>query len=258
MSITSIKYKIINSTSENVKFLNYNFVDSRFEPNNGKSLQLRNVHLFLTSFERYRLEMLHYTEYSVTFRRTLYRHITFKDCNFTDTNFNNVQTLNTKFQNCRFTGVQFNNTDIRGKNDPKFSNCIFVQSQIINSQACAPTKDLVSGDAAFWEYLVALIGSMSALPGLIACGFMMGRIGRINMLCTGLFTSLIIALLVPLSQKADAALLTMLCLFSGLLVPAWSAIHVLTVETFPTDRWATALGIGLDSLMPLYMEGYRL
>ena len=85
---------------------------------------------------------------------------------------------------------------------------------------------------------------MSSLPGLIASGFMMGRIGRINMLCTGLFTSLIIALLVPLSQKADAALLTMLCLFSGLLVPAWSAIHVLTVETFPTDRRATALGIG--------------
>ena len=26
-------------------------------------------------------------------------------------------------------------------------------------------------------------------------------------------------------------------------VPAWSAIHVLTVESFPTDRRATALGI---------------
>ena len=26
-------------------------------------------------------------------------------------------------------------------------------------------------------------------------------------------------------------------------MPAWSAIHVLTVESFPTDRRATALGI---------------
>ena len=31
--------------------------------------------------------------------------------------------------------------------------------------------------------------------------------------------------------------------YLGLLVPAWSAIHVLTVESFPTDRRATALGI---------------
>ena len=117
---------------------------------------------------------------------------------------------------------------------------------------------------------------MSSLPGLVACGFLMGRIGRINMLCGGLFTAMIFSLFLPLSLSAEAALLAILCLFAGksyrmihtwmisngseqvvswtwtnwikldylgLLVPAWSAIHVLTVESFPTDRRATALGI---------------
>jgi len=81
------------------------------------------------------------------------------------------------------------------------------------------------------------------MSGLVACGFLMGRVGRINMLCAGLFTAMIFALFLPLTMKSEAALLAILCLFSGLLVPAWSAIHVLTVESFPTDRRATALGI---------------
>lgn len=63
------------------------------------------------------------------------------------------------------------------------------------------------------------------------------------MLSGGLFTAMIFALFLPLSMKSEAALLAILCLFSGLLVPAWSAIHILTVESFPTDRRATALGI---------------
>ena len=77
------------------------------------------------------------------------------------------------------------------------------------------------------------------------------------MLCGGLFTGMIFALFLPLAQSAEAALLAILCLFSGkklryfprstfflgLLVPSWSAVHVLTVESFPTDRRSTALGI---------------
>ena len=140
--------------------------------------------------------------------------------------------------------MSFKRSDLRGKTDPKFSGCFFinkVQFELIED--CTPQDDDVGGDAAFWEYLVALLGSMSSLPGLVACGFLMGRVGRINMLCGGLFTAMIFALFLPLSFSAEAALLAILCLFSGLLVPAWSAIHVLTVESFPTDRRATALGI---------------
>lgn len=81
---------------------------------------------------------------------------------------------------------------------------------------CTPQDDDVGGDAAFWEYLVALLGSMAALPGLVACGFLMGRVGRINMLCGGLFTAMILALFLPLAMTAEAALLAILCLFSGL------------------------------------------
>jgi len=56
---------------------------------------------------------------------------------------------------------------------------------------------------------------MAAVPGLVACGFLMGRIGRINMLCGGLFTAMIFALFLPLTLTAEAALLAILCLFSG-------------------------------------------
>ena len=62
---------------------------------------------------------------------------------------------------------------------------------------------------------MALLGSMSSLPGLVACGFLMGRIGRINMLCGGLFTAMIFSLFLPLSLSAEAALLAILCLFAG-------------------------------------------
>ena len=62
---------------------------------------------------------------------------------------------------------------------------------------------------------MALLGSMAAVPGLVACGFLMGRIGRINMLCGGLFTAMIFALFLPLTLTAEAALLAILCLFSG-------------------------------------------
>ena len=142
--------------------------------------------------------------------------------------------------------MTFKRSDLRGESDPKFSGCIFtnkVRQTFELIEDCTPQDDDVGGDAAFWEYLVALLGSMSSLPGLVACGFLMGRVGRINMLCGGLFTAMIFALFLPLSFSAEAALLAILCLFSGLLVPAWSAIHVLTVESFPTDRRATALGI---------------
>ena len=90
---------------------------------------------------------------------------------------------------------------------------------------CSPQDDDVGGDAAFWEYLVALLGSMSSLPGLVACGFLMGRIGRINMLCGGLFTAMIFSLFLPLSLSAEAALLAILCLFAGKLYDIMGVIR---------------------------------
>lgn len=215
MSVTPIMNGKVDYALENTRFLNYQFGDIIFQSN------------LTTDNEPAPLRM---------------RHVTFKDCNFTSTDFIDVQTPNTKFENCRFKNVKFLRTDLRGESDAKFVGCTFVNTKVEESQECAPPDD-VGGDAAFWEYLVALLGSMSALPGLVACGFLMGRVGRINMLSGGLFTAMIFALFLPLSMKSEAALLTILCLFSGLLVPAWSAIHILTVESFPTDRRATALGI---------------
>ena len=71
---------------------------------------------------------------------------------------------------------------------------------------------------------------MSSLPGLVACGFLMGRIGRINMLCGGLFTAMIFSLFLPLSLSAEAALLAILCLFAGKL---YESYHIYGMTSDP-------------------------
>ena len=84
---------------------------------------------------------------------------------------------------------------------------------------------------------------MSSLPGLVACGFLMGRIGRINMLCGGLFTAMIFSLFLPLSLSAEAALLAILCLFAG------KSYHIYGMTMDPRtapDRF--------DSRFPLALE----
>jgi len=137
MSVTPIMNEKVNYTLENMRFLNYKFGDVLFQANDNVDGEPRALRL---------------------------RHITFKDCNFTNTDFVDVQTPNTKFENCRFKNVKFIRTDLRGEKDAKFKGCTFVKTQIDDSQKCAPPDD-VGGDAAFWEYLVALLGSMSSLPG---------------------------------------------------------------------------------------------
>ncbi|CAG5099181.1 Oidioi.mRNA.OKI2018_I69.XSR.g16323.t1.cds [Oikopleura dioica] len=192
----------INTTVENQDFRNMSFVSVTWQPNGGVS-----------------------SEQSLKIR-----HVKFERCTFKRNIFINVQTPNTRFDSCTFEETVFEDTDLKSTEDPKFQTCIFDEKTTVReSQECSPQDDDVAGDAAYWEYIVALLGSMAALPGLVACGFLMGRIGRINMLCGGLFTGMIFALFFR-SLKAPRQLFSR---FFACFQACW----------FRRDRRSTALGI---------------
>eukprot|EP00594_Rhizosolenia_setigera_P005586 CAMPEP_0178950880 /NCGR_PEP_ID=MMETSP0789-20121207/6899_1 /TAXON_ID=3005 /ORGANISM="Rhizosolenia setigera, Strain CCMP 1694" /LENGTH=455 /DNA_ID=CAMNT_0020631657 /DNA_START=469 /DNA_END=1836 /DNA_ORIENTATION=+ len=103
-------------------------------------------------------------------------------------------------------------------------------------------------------YLHALFYSLANIPGVIAAGIFMDRIGRkpllvssmaLSSLCLYLFAYLLSPYSIRVLSKPaiDFGVIICACFFHAFLVVSWCAVNVITTEVFPTK--VRTLGLGL-------------
>ena len=95
-------------------------------------------------------------------------------------------------------------------------------------------------------YAMTLFFSLSSVPGVFVAGYIMDKMGRTALLTTTLvLTTSSLALFAALTLYTDIAWLVVLsaCIFHSCLVLCWSALSVVTAETFNTNIRSTAMGV---------------
>lgn len=95
-------------------------------------------------------------------------------------------------------------------------------------------------------YTVSLFFALSSIPGVIVSGFLIDRVGRpwlltMSFLCTTM-ALLAFAILTLFVREGWCIVLTACC-FHSCVVVTWSALSVVTAESFPTSLRSTAMGL---------------
>lgn len=112
------------------------------------------------------------------------------------------------------------------------------------------------------EYEQSLYFAVANIPGVIAAGLLLDRLGRkVFMLSSMVFASMSLLLFAQASKTTNIMFVNIsACSFHIFLVTSWCTINVLTSELFPTSVRSTGLGVcaasgRIGSVLVQYVNG---
>ena len=152
----------------------------------------------------------------------------FESCDFTDVKFVKTHLAKNMFSKEQFQGMN-------GFRDS--STLKSVERAIEDTKQCYVNTDPgMHYDSAMWLYLIALLGTLSVIPGNVLTALFMGRIGRTTVINGSMVMAAATCLLLYFVQESESGLLTVLCLFNAISIAAWCAITVLVCEAYGTEK----------------------
>ncbi|XP_057356641.1 synaptic vesicle glycoprotein 2A isoform X2 [Manis pentadactyla] len=158
--------------------------------------------------------------------------VSFEDSLFEECYFEDVTSSNTFFRNCTFINTVFYNTDLF---EYKFVNSRLVNSTFLHNKEGCPLDVTGTGEGAYMVYFVSFLGTLAVLPGNIVSALLMDKIGRLRMLAGSSVMSCVSCFFLSFGNS-ESAMIALLCLFGGVSIASWSALDVLTVELYPSDK----------------------
>uniref|UniRef100_A0A7N6AKF5 Synaptic vesicle glycoprotein 2A n=1 Tax=Anabas testudineus TaxID=64144 RepID=A0A7N6AKF5_ANATE len=170
----------------------------------------------------------------------------FEDSVFEECYFEDITSTHTFFRNCTFIASLFYNTDLFKY---RFVNCKLVNSTFLHNKEGCMLDFSDDFNNAYMIYFVSFLGTLAVLPGNIVSALLMDKIGRLRMLAGSSVISCISCFFLMFGNS-ESGMIALLCLFGGISIASWSALDVITVELYPSDKRTTAFGF-LNALCKL-------